>query len=42
MVDIIDPSGVVRIQVVENASGFLRITMNGAESHRTLAGHFIA
>ncbi len=42
MVDIIDPSGVVRSQVVENASGSLRITMNGAENRRTLAGHFIA
>ncbi|MDM9621863.1 sugar phosphate isomerase/epimerase and 4-hydroxyphenylpyruvate domain-containing protein [Rhizobium sp. S96] len=42
MVDIIDPSGVVRSQVVENTSGALRITMNGAENRRTLAGHFIA
>ncbi len=42
MVDIIDPGGVVRSQVVENASGSLRITMNGAENRRTLAGHFIA
>ena len=42
MVDIIDPSGVVRSQVVENASGALRITLNGAENRRTLAGHFIA
>lgn len=42
MVDIIDPAGVVRSQVVENAAGSLRITMNGAENRRTLAGHFIA
>ena len=42
MVDIIDPSGVVRSQVVENETGRLRITMNGAENRRTLAGHFIA
>ncbi|WP_425350835.1 VOC family protein, partial [Neorhizobium huautlense] len=42
MVDIIDPAGVVRSQVVENASGTLRITLNGAENRRTLAGHFIA
>ncbi|WP_337271161.1 bifunctional sugar phosphate isomerase/epimerase/4-hydroxyphenylpyruvate dioxygenase family protein [Oryzifoliimicrobium ureilyticus] len=42
MVDIIDPSGVVRSQVVENDSGSLRITLNGAENRRTLAGHFIA
>lgn len=42
MVDIVDPSGVVRSQVVENAEGSLRITMNGAENRNTLAGHFIA
>ncbi|KGD96453.1 sugar phosphate isomerase/epimerase and 4-hydroxyphenylpyruvate domain-containing protein [Rhizobium sp. YS-1r] len=42
MVDIIDPAGVVRSQVVENASGALRVTLNGAENRRTLAGHFIA
>ncbi|ENN88620.1 putative 4-hydroxyphenylpyruvate dioxygenase protein [Rhizobium freirei PRF 81] len=42
MVDIIDPAGVVRSQVVENASGTLRITLNGAENRNTLAGHFIA
>ncbi|PCK86769.1 3-keto-5-aminohexanoate cleavage protein [Rhizobium sophoriradicis] len=40
--DIIDPAGVVRSQVLENASGSLRITLNGAENRRTLAGHFIA
>ncbi|ASY60514.1 sugar phosphate isomerase/epimerase and 4-hydroxyphenylpyruvate domain-containing protein [Sinorhizobium sp. CCBAU 05631] len=42
MVDIIDPAGVVRSQVVENATGSLRLTLNGAENRRTLAGHFIA
>ncbi len=42
MVDIIDPAGVVRSQVIENHSGALRITLNGAENRRTLAGHFIA
>jgi 4-hydroxyphenylpyruvate dioxygenase len=42
LIDIIDPSGVVRSQVVENNSGSLRITINGAENRRTLAGHFIA
>jgi len=42
MVDIIDPSGVVRSQAVENGTGRLRLTMNGAENRRTLAGHFIA
>ena len=42
MVDIIDPAGVVRSQVVENEPGTLRITLNGAENRNTLAGHFIA
>ncbi|HTM77072.1 MAG TPA: TIM barrel protein, partial [Devosia sp.] len=42
MVDVVDPSGLVRSQVIENPDGTLRLTLNGAESHRTLAGHFIA
>lgn len=42
MVDIIDPAGIVRSQVVENDAGTLRITLNGAENRRTLAGHFLA
>ncbi|PWV99903.1 4-hydroxyphenylpyruvate dioxygenase [Hoeflea marina] len=41
MVDIVDPAGLVRSQVVENAEGTLRVTMNGAENRNTLAGHFI-
>jgi 4-hydroxyphenylpyruvate dioxygenase len=42
MVDIIDPSGVVRSQVIENDAGTFRITLNGAENRKTLAGRFIA
>lgn len=42
VVDVIDPSGVVRSQVVENAEGSLRLTLNGAENRRTVAGHFLA
>lgn len=42
MVDVVDPSGLVRSQVIENATGTLRLTLNGAESHHTLAGRFIA
>jgi 3-dehydroshikimate dehydratase len=42
MVDIVDPAGLVRSQVIENESGSLRITLNGAENRRTLAGRFIA
>ncbi|WP_137702714.1 bifunctional sugar phosphate isomerase/epimerase/4-hydroxyphenylpyruvate dioxygenase family protein [Marimonas lutisalis] len=42
MVDVIDPDGLVRSQVVEAPGGALRITLNGADSHRTLAGSFLA
>jgi 4-hydroxyphenylpyruvate dioxygenase len=40
IVDVVDPSGLVRSQVVQS-DGF-RLTMNGAENSRTLAGKFIA
>ncbi len=42
MVDVPDPSGLVRSQVVANEAGTLRLTLNGADNSRTLAGHFIA
>ena len=42
MVDVIDPAGVVRSQAIETDDGAMRLTLNGAENHRTLAGHFIA
>jgi 4-hydroxyphenylpyruvate dioxygenase len=42
LLDILDPGGLVRSQAVESADGALRITMNGAENRKTLAGHFIA
>jgi 4-hydroxyphenylpyruvate dioxygenase len=46
MVDVVDPAGLVRSQVVESegiaAEGGLRLTLNGAENRKTLAGHFIA
>ncbi|RVU35803.1 sugar phosphate isomerase/epimerase and 4-hydroxyphenylpyruvate domain-containing protein [Hwanghaeella grinnelliae] len=41
MVDVVDPAGLVRSQAVENNDGSLRLTLNGAENRRTLAGHFI-
>jgi 4-hydroxyphenylpyruvate dioxygenase len=41
MVDVVDPAGIVRSQAIENPRGSLRITLNGAENRRTLAGHFI-
>ncbi|MBD3763593.1 MAG: sugar phosphate isomerase/epimerase and 4-hydroxyphenylpyruvate domain-containing protein [Rhodobacterales bacterium] len=40
MVDVIDPDGLVRSQAVQ--SGGLRVTLNGAEARRTLAGRFVA
>lgn len=39
MVDVADPDGLVRSQAVR--AGALRITLNGAEARRTLAGRFI-
>ncbi|HVW54321.1 MAG TPA: bifunctional sugar phosphate isomerase/epimerase/4-hydroxyphenylpyruvate dioxygenase family protein [Rhizobiaceae bacterium] len=42
MVDVVDPAGLVRSQVVESPDGGLRLTLNGAENRKTLAGHFIA
>ena len=42
MVDVVDPAGLVRSQAIETADGNLRITLNGAENRRTLAGRFIA
>lgn len=39
MVDVVDPDGLVRSQAVQ--SGALRITLNGAEARRTLAGRFV-
>ena len=42
MVDVVDPGGLVRSQAIESEEGGLRITLNGAESRRTLAGHFLA
>ncbi len=42
MVDVVDPDGLVRSQAVEAENGALRITLNGAETHRTMAGNFLA
>jgi 4-hydroxyphenylpyruvate dioxygenase len=42
MVDVFDPDGLVRSQAVETPGGDLRITLNGADTHRTLAGSFLA
>ena len=42
MFDVIDPDGLVRSQVVSTPKNSLRVTLNGAETHRTLAGDFLA
>ncbi|HWJ89021.1 MAG TPA: TIM barrel protein [Pelagibacterium sp.] len=42
MLDVVDPAGLVRSQVIENADGSVRITLNGADGRSTLAGHFIS
>jgi 4-hydroxyphenylpyruvate dioxygenase len=41
MVDVLDPAGIVRSQVIENATGSLRLTLNGADNNRTIAGRFV-
>ncbi|MBT6095008.1 MAG: sugar phosphate isomerase/epimerase and 4-hydroxyphenylpyruvate domain-containing protein [Rhodospirillaceae bacterium] len=40
MFDVIDPGGLVRSQAIEGRDGNVRITMNGVESGKTLAGQF--
>lgn len=42
MVDVLDPGGLVRSQVIENSAGTLRLTLNGAENSRTFAGQFVS
>lgn len=42
MVDVIDPDGLVRSRALATDDGGFRITLNGAETHRTLAGSFLA
>jgi len=42
MVDVIDPDGLVRSQALASPGGRLRLTLNGADTRRTLAGGFLA
>lgn len=41
MVDVIDPDGLVRSQALSAPHGGVRLTLNGAETQRTLAGGFL-
>ncbi|MCI4665101.1 MAG: sugar phosphate isomerase/epimerase and 4-hydroxyphenylpyruvate domain-containing protein [Neomegalonema sp.] len=41
MVDVTDPNGLVRSQALQAPGRDFRITLNGAETHRTLAGAFL-
>ena len=40
-VDITDPGGIVRSQVVENADGALRLILNASQSERTQSSRFL-
>jgi 4-hydroxyphenylpyruvate dioxygenase len=42
IVDVIDPGGIVRSQVIESPDAKMRLTLNGAETNRTVAGQFVA
>jgi 4-hydroxyphenylpyruvate dioxygenase len=42
VIDVVDPGGLVRSQAIASADGKLRLTLNGAETHRTMAGRFVA
>lgn len=42
MIDVIDPDGLVRSQAISSSDGAVRFTLNGADTHRTLAGAFLA
>lgn len=42
MVDVADPSGLVHSRAIQSPDGAFRLTLNGADTHRTFAGRFIA
>ena len=41
MIDIVDPAGLIRSQAIENENGSFRLTLNGADNRRTMAGDFL-
>lgn len=42
VIDVIDPGGIVRSLAIEAPNAEFRLTLNGADTDRTLAGQFIA
>jgi 4-hydroxyphenylpyruvate dioxygenase len=40
--DVIDPGGIVRSQVIQSADGTLRIALNASQSQQTLSSRFLA
>ncbi|MGI9367070.1 MAG: bifunctional sugar phosphate isomerase/epimerase/4-hydroxyphenylpyruvate dioxygenase family protein [Rhizobiaceae bacterium] len=42
VVDVVDPGGIVRSQVIESSDRAFRLTLNGAETNRTVVGNFVA
>lgn len=42
LVDVADPSGLVHSRAIQAEDGAFRLTLNGADTHRTFAGRFIA
>lgn len=42
LVDVVDPNGLVHSRAIQSAEGGFRLTLNGADTHRTQAGRFIA
>ena len=42
IVDIIDPYGITKSQIIENDKKTFRMTMNGADNNKTVAGQFLA
>ena len=41
ILDIIDPHGITKSQVIENKTKTFRMTMNGADNNKTVAGQFL-
>ncbi|MCF8481824.1 MAG: sugar phosphate isomerase/epimerase and 4-hydroxyphenylpyruvate domain-containing protein [Rhodospirillum sp.] len=41
VMDVVDPAGLIRSQAIESLGGGPRITLNGAENRRTVAGRFL-